>query len=189
VKGRQTQFLKIIFILICICLIISLASSSSRAYQISRNTLNQGGAVWLPQSSFKLCSSAGQYLAGMQTGASMRVHAGFWNPWVSWVVDVKEEDYSLQPIRFDLKQNYPNPFNPITVVEYTLPKSSQVRIQIYNILGQRVRLLVDEWQETGGKKVEWDGKDDDGIEVGSGIYFYRVTAGDFVDCKKMTLIK
>ncbi|MCK4428149.1 MAG: T9SS type A sorting domain-containing protein, partial [candidate division Zixibacteria bacterium] len=94
-----------------------------------------------------------------------------------------------RPKQFSLEQNYPNPFNPACNIEYALPTDCQVTLSIYNILGQKVRVLVDEYQSTGNKSVTWDGKDDQGQEVTSGVYFYRIQAGDFVQSKKMVLIK
>jgi len=161
------------------------------AVQIKRDALDGGGAMWLSTTSYKLSSSLGQSITGDQSGATQKLYTGFWNPWVVTMspVEQEEDDFASLPQVFDLRQNYPNPFNPTTVIEYALPKSSQVKIQIYNVLGQRVRNLVDERQEPGYKMINWDGKDDQGNEVSSGIYFYRIVAGDFVKCKKMTLLQ
>jgi hypothetical protein len=93
------------------------------------------------------------------------------------------------PKSFAVSQNYPNPFNPQTIIKYVLPEPEHVRIVIYNILGQKVRALVDEDQEAGEKSVNWDGKDDLGKEVATGIYFYHIKAGDFSTVKKMILLK
>jgi hypothetical protein len=93
------------------------------------------------------------------------------------------------PQKFTLFQNYPNPFNPTCVISYALPVESRVTLSIYNILGQRVKLLVDEYQHAGYKIVKWDGKDEEGDQVASGIYFYKISAGDFVQTKKMLLVK
>jgi hypothetical protein len=161
------------------------------AVQIKRDVMDGGGAMWLTTTSYKLSSSLGQSITGAQGGATMKLYTGFWNPWVVTMSPVEQEqdDFASLPKEYDLRQNYPNPFNPTTVIEYALPKPSPVKIQIYNILGQRVRNLVDERQEPGYKLINWDGKDDHGNEVSSGIYFYRIVAGDFVKCKKMTLLK
>jgi hypothetical protein len=105
--------------------------------------------------------------------------------------DVKEieETGDNKPTEFSLSQNYPNPFNPATNFRFTLAKTSQVKIEIYNIVGQRVRTLVDEEMRPGVYVADWDSKDDKGNSVSSGIYFYRMTAGDFSDMKKMLLVK
>jgi len=94
-----------------------------------------------------------------------------------------------RPKEFSLSQNYPNPFNPSTNIEFNLPKAAHVKIDIFNIVGQRVRTLVDEEMEFGNYVVDWDGKDENAHWVSSGIYFYRMKAEDFSDIKKMLLVK
>lgn len=93
------------------------------------------------------------------------------------------------PFRFGLHQNYPNPFNPTTIIQYDLPKDSKVVLKIYNVLGQEVRALVHERQSAGSKAIVWDGKDNTGHSVSSGIYIYRLQAGTFVQSRKMTLLR
>ncbi len=93
------------------------------------------------------------------------------------------------PTEFALSQNYPNPFNPITTISYALPSNSYVKLSIYNILGQKVKTLVDGEEQAGFKNVIWDGKNDRGEEVGSGIYFYRIQTGSFTKTAKMSLLK
>lgn len=100
----------------------------------------------------------------------------------------EEQEVSL-PKSFELYQNYPNPFNPETMIEYALSKDSPTKITIYNILGKKVRVLVEEYETTGEKRVLWDGKDDQGQDASSGIYFYRIQAGDFAESKKMVLLR
>ena len=104
-------------------------------------------------------------------------------------VEGEEDDANLRPTDFALRQNFPNPFNPTTIIQYALPKASQVRIEVYNVLGQRVRTLVDETQRPGYKTINWDGRDDAGNEVSSGVYFCRIQAGSFEESRKMTLLK
>ncbi len=93
------------------------------------------------------------------------------------------------PKTYQLFQNYPNPFNPETQIRYDLPVSGQVKLTIYNILGQKVKVLVDEIQDAGHKSVFWDGRDDGGREVASGIYFYKIKAQNYLKTKKMILLK
>jgi len=85
--------------------------------------------------------------------------------------------------------NYPNPFNPTTTIGFTLPEASQTRLQIYNIRGQLVRTLVSSNLEAGYHKVEWDGKNENGVKVASGVYIYQIHAGNFVQTKKMIMMK
>jgi hypothetical protein len=93
------------------------------------------------------------------------------------------------PRQFSLSQNYPNPFNPQTSIRYALPQDAQVRLSVYNLLGQKVKTLVDEHQSAGHKTVWWDGKDEKGDQVASGVYLYRLEAEKFSEVKKMLLLK
>lgn len=113
----------------------------------------------------------------------------FWNRRDLIPVDVGNDPLRPLPDVFTLRQNYPNPFNPATTIAYALPKAAEVTITIYNLLGQTVRSLAPGNQPAGQHQVVWDGKDQSGATVSSGIYFYRLTAGDFVGSKKMVLIK
>lgn len=181
------------------CCFASQTSSPVVNDTIPWQALDGGGAVWvvLQPSGWKISSSLGQSIAGVQGKGACApevpctLYTGFWNPRIVMMTPVEweEEDFSQLPKEFDIRQNYPNPFNPTTVIQYALPKTSFVKITIYNVLGQRVRNLVDEEQGPGYKKIHWDGRDDAGVEVSSGVYFYRIKAGDFVECKKMTLLK
>jgi hypothetical protein len=106
------------------------------------------------------------------------------------VKDIKGDMSAALPQNFDLKQNYPNPFNATTQIRFDLPKSSHVKLEIFNVLGQKVKTLVDEELQAGYKQVTWDGKDQRGNLVSTGIYFYRIRAeNQFTDMRKMLLIK
>ena len=93
------------------------------------------------------------------------------------------------PTQFALSQNYPNPFNPSTVINYAIPKVTDVKVAIFNSLGQRVNTLVNQKQGVGNYSVDWNGKDNYGHSVSSGVYFYQIKAGDFVQTRKMMLMK
>jgi hypothetical protein len=93
------------------------------------------------------------------------------------------------PTEFSLLQNYPNPFNPETNIKYNLAEGAGVQLRIYNIVGQVVRTLVSEQQSAGRYQVRWDGTDDRGSAVSSGIYFYQISAGSFSDVKRLMLLK
>ncbi len=90
---------------------------------------------------------------------------------------------------FALLQNYPNPFNPVTEIRYRLPASEQVTLVVYNLLGQKVRTLVHATQTAGWHSVQWDGRNELGEKVSSGVYIYRLTAGDQQAVRKMILMK
>jgi hypothetical protein len=93
------------------------------------------------------------------------------------------------PTKFALHQNSPNPFNPTTRVAFDMPAAGDVEITVFNVLGQRVTDLVNGYREAGSYDVIWDGKDDAGQSVASGVYFYRIKTDQFNDTKKMLLLK
>ncbi len=102
---------------------------------------------------------------------------------------VVDNTHDQVPITFNLAQNYPNPFNPSTVIEYALPKAGNARLEIFNVLGQRVKLLQDGSVTSGQHQATWDGSDDGGHAVAAGIYLYRLTQGGFTESRKMVLLK
>ncbi len=114
-----------------------------------------------------------------------------------WAIDnlniqdgvVSVDDGPELPRTFSLSQNFPNPFNPTTNINYTLPQTADVTLSIYNVLGQNVVTLVDENQKAGAYTVQWNGRNKFGNQVSSGLYFYRIKAGEFVKSFKMTLLK
>jgi hypothetical protein len=93
------------------------------------------------------------------------------------------------PTSFTVMQNYPNPFNPTTTIEYELPVAGPVRVDVYSILGERITTLVNDVQEAGFYSVQWTGRDERNSQVASGVYLYRVSAGEFSSVKKMVLMK
>jgi C1A family cysteine protease len=117
------------------------------------------------------CRRTGYYGDGVATGAAQEVVRG-----------ELPESYSLSP-------NYPNPFNAQTQIEYVLPRAGRVRLEVYNILGQRVSILVDGDREAGSYVVSWDGVDELGNAVASGVYFYRMRVGDYRETRRMVLLR
>ncbi|MDZ7342023.1 MAG: GDSL-type esterase/lipase family protein [candidate division KSB1 bacterium] len=93
------------------------------------------------------------------------------------------------PDNYRLYQNYPNPFNPNTHIDFQLPSRTRVTINIYNVLGQVVKTLVDEVKEAGYHSIVWNGLDNSGMAVASGVYYYQMVAGSYVEVKKMALVR
>ena len=93
------------------------------------------------------------------------------------------------PTNYALHQNHPNPFNPSTAITYDLPKESLVKLVVYNVLGQKVRRLIEAKQQTGAHTVQWNGLDDYGRRMATGMYIYRIEAGRFIAVRKMVLMK
>jgi hypothetical protein len=97
---------------------------------------------------------------------------------------VNGSDPGVIPQIFSLSQNYPNPFNPSTSIKYDIPKHSGVKLVVFDLLGREVATLVNEMKKPGSYEVTFDG-----TNLSSGVYFYKIEAGDFVNVKKMVLIK
>jgi hypothetical protein len=93
------------------------------------------------------------------------------------------------PLDYSLKQNYPNPFNPITTLRYNLPEDALVNITIYDMMGRQVKTLVNGSQRAGYKSIQWNAKNNQGQPVSAGLYLYTIQAGEFVQTKKMVLLK
>jgi len=105
------------------------------------------------------------------------------------VTEVESKAKDLIPKKFTISQNYPNPFNPETMINFEIPKSCQVIIKIYNTVGQEVKTLINEKRNAGSYQIIWDGKDNSGQNVGTGIYIYQLKADEFVAVRKMVMIQ
>ena len=95
----------------------------------------------------------------------------------------------VAPVLFTLHQNFPNPFNPITALPYDLPEDAFVTLIVYDMLGVEIIQLVNTTQQAGFKSIKWDATDNVGKSVSAGVYLYQIEAGDFVQTRKMVLLK
>ncbi|MBN2461139.1 MAG: T9SS type A sorting domain-containing protein, partial [Candidatus Cloacimonetes bacterium] len=98
------------------------------------------------------------------------------------------DDNTVAPV-YNLAQNYPNPFNPITTIAYSLKEAANVTLEVFNIKGQKVKTLINEFKQPSDYSVIWDGRDDQGRLQDSGIYFYKLNVGKYSSAKKMLLLK
>ena len=110
--------------------------------------------------------------------------------------EVESEIDGTVPTEFALNQNFPNPFNPSTKIRYSIPRSTEyysvlqnVTLKVYDILGNEVATLVNEYKPAGSYEVEFNGHSDGGQNLSSGVYFYKLQAGSYIETKKMTLLK
>lgn len=124
--------------------------------------------------------------------------------WTEWIVHSWDSNFwlrgTIQPVgiedapdnfahKFALSQNYPNPFNPTTTIRYQVSQRAGVTLTIFDLTGKPIKTLVSGEQPVGVYEVQWDGKNSEGISVPSGIYIYRMVAGDFVETRKMAFIQ
>ena len=93
------------------------------------------------------------------------------------------------PKDYRLFQNFPNPFNSSTVISYALPMDNVVYLKVFDLMGREVKTLVNSFQAEGGKSIRWDAVNNQGIPVSAGLYFYSIESGEFMETKKMILIK
>ena len=105
------------------------------------------------------------------------------------VVEVLKTEGKSLPDRFELYQNSPNPFNPATAIEYSVARRTHVKIAVYNVLGQTVATLVNEEVDAGRHQVIWNGRADNGNPTASGVYFYKMSTEDFIETRKMLMMR
>jgi len=187
------------FLLLVLCLsdfAVAQTKSESRAtstttYVIRWSVFNAGGKTEEATSeSYRLKDAIGQPFIGKCESANYKLKVGFWAAkQVQVGIAEKFAESSTIPQIYSLSQNYPNPMVYATKIEYTLPKDSQISLRIYNISGQLVKTLVEEQQSAGNYKVSWDGRDESGKKVTSGIYFYKLQTQNYTQTRKLTLLR
>jgi hypothetical protein len=134
--------------------------------------------------SFILSSTVGEPFIGKAVSSANQHNIGFWYVYKQSTITSVEEEQETPPTEFKLEQNFPNPFNPATTIKYAVPIRSNVLIKIYNIVGEEVAKLVNEEKEQGWYSLVFESSG-----LASGIYIYRMQAGNYISTRKMTLIK
>jgi hypothetical protein len=180
--------------LLVACVLVSIGLAEAESPEISSNTapyivFSSGGGT--SGSNNMLAGLViGQTVIGTASGGRFKIHLGFSSrPSGQIPTDIDNSDDSPLPLVFNLKPNYPNPFNPTTAIDYSIPKHGHVSLAVFNIIGQRVKTIVDGDQSAGNYTVYWDGKDEFGQPVASGIYIYRLSAENESKTRKMVLLK
>ena len=148
--------------------------------KISSSVLGNGAAAASGVNN-KIVGTLGQAAIGSSDAGH---RAGFWYSTIDLVTSVEQIEDELLPTEFRLEQNYPNPFNPSTTIRFALPKTSNVTIKIYDVLGRQVATLVDEEYQAGVYKVVFEAG-----ELASGLYIYRIQTQSFTQSRKLMLLK
>jgi len=130
-----------------------------------------------------LSFTIGESLIGFSNNSSTNSYSGFWYTYIESIT-TNVEDQLTVPIEYRLEQNYPNPFNPSTTISWQSPVSSWQSIKVFDVLGNEVATIVDEYREAGRHRITFDAS-----QLSSGVYFYKIQAGRFTSTKKMLLIK
>jgi hypothetical protein len=170
------------FYLIMLIAVFFISDILTAQYQISNSIICSGGNATTSANN-NLSGSIGESVIGNNTNANYKQQTGFW--YVYQQSDITSvEDEELLPTVFKLEQNYPNPFNPSTKIKFAVPEKSNVLIKIYDILGSEVETLVNKEMDAG-----WYDKDFNAAGLSSGIYLFRMEAGNYVNTKKMIYLK
>ena len=168
------------FYLCVVCSLLLLPLVTQGQFNISRSSFGNGSTS-VASDINSISSSLGQSLIEQTSNSESNIIFGFWN--VNRTL-VNVDDNDLLPDKFELFQNYPNPFNPTTKIKYSIPETSNVLIEVFNVLGQRVSVLIDEEKKPGFYINEFNA-----VNLSSGFYVYRINAKNFVEVKKMMLLK
>lgn len=167
----------VLFLLCSMPVYNSLAQHQIRAWAFGSNGISSNNDIAVK-------STAGQPVTGMQSGDTFTLYSGFWFITATQIVTTVELPESCIPGQYILMQNYPNPFNPATTIRFGLPSAGDVQLIVYDILGRKITTLVDEYKEAGYHDVIFSATD-----LSSGIYLYRIRAGDFVKTKRFLVLK
>lgn len=165
-------------------------AQSGGPYSLTWSSIAGGGGAFstAPGSGYQLGGTIGQSNAGPLTGGSYALKGGFWNLGGASPVDV-DDDHPGPPVAFRVYQNVPNPFSAQTTIAFDLPSDQRVQMAVYNLKGERVRVLLDEVMPAGRHSMTWAGIGDDGRPLPSGVYWIRTQAKDRSDVRKTVLVK
>jgi hypothetical protein len=172
------KFISMFLILACVLPLQNAKAQNKVPHHVIGN-----GGIAVNNASYRLNGTVGQPGIGVISNPSHINEAGFWYQAQDFITTIKQTSNDL-PKEFRLEQNYPNPFNPSTTIVFALPKSALVNLKIYNLLGEEVTTLITEQQAAGIHKLNWDARG-----LASGVYLYRLEAGEFMQTKKLILMR
>jgi len=168
--------------LLIFCLVFLFVPANAQ-YVLKHSVFSNGGGVSSEVANYNLRSTAGQGLIGKTSNISYSTNSGFWYQ-SSFIYTAIENPFTELPTNFQLYQNYPNPFNPNTNIKFALPKVAEVKIDVFNLLGQHVATVLNAKKQAGFHLVNFNAN-----SLASGVYFYTISANDFCMVKRMLLVK
>jgi hypothetical protein len=151
--------------------------------QIPLSVISNGGERQA-NANYVITGTLGQVGTNITASTNYQIQSGFWYLFYQDVVVNVEDEENIVPITYKLEQNYPNPFNPSTIIKFAVPVRNRVLIKIYDLLGAEVLTLINEELDAG-----WYEKKFDAGSLSTGIYIYRMQAGNYVSTKKMLMVK
>lgn len=199
---RNVTVLSLVSVVLCLLLLAPAAHAGGEAlteghataahstYRLQSAVIGAAGAQG-SSSGLRCRGTLGQpVMVGASTTAGLDVRPGFWAvPKLPTDVGQDSSESASPTQRTALLANFPNPFNPSTTIRYRLREEAPVALTVFNVHGREVRTLIRGTEQAGPHEAVWDGKDNHGLDVGSGLYFYLLRAGDFQDTRKMVLLK
>ncbi len=171
----------ILFIALMLSIVIT--SVHAQNYKLNNYVLSSGGVV-ISNSDYAVNVTIGQPSIGNSSDDLYESNIGFWYQYSQTITDLKETWTFEIPKKFELYQNFPNPFNPATKIRYSIAKEGLVTLKIFNIIGEEVAVLVNKEKSSGMYEIDFNA-----ASIPSGVYFYQLKAADFIQTKKMILIK
>jgi hypothetical protein len=167
--------------------LVMLLTSNALGEMVAKSVVGAAGAP-AAGAGYAIDGTAAQAAPiGVASGGGVVLYAGYWGP--RFAPPTAVEPPPAEPLTTCLQANFPNPFNPQTLIVFTLAEPGRVRLDVFDARGQLIRSLVDEVRPAGRHGEIWNGTDAAGRRVASGLYFYRLRAGDYESVKKMTVVK
>lgn len=152
-------------------------------YTLRNSTFSNGVAISTDSITFNSQSTTGQGLIGISENNANSIYSGFF--YSGWNIMTNLDNLSSDlPVKFELFQNYPNPFNPATSIKFALPKTSKVKIDVFNILGEHVSTILNVKKAAGYHVIQFNAN-----QFASGVYLYTIKADQYYKVKKMVLVK
>lgn len=185
--GAFTAYLLILFIVVSGSPAVRVSDAKAQSnYRLRAHVIGAAGSP-AASTGYRSDGTLGQPTPiGIAAKTNQELYAGYWGQ-----VRSLTPTGTLAPVTLynQLFQNYPNPFNPSTTIKYSVARSGPVEIKIFNVRGQKVKTLINENKLPGAYRVSWDGRNEAGTQVASGVYFYRLRIGTFHSVKKLVLLK
>lgn len=179
------------FIAILIFLMMFSSLSNAQNYNLKAYVIDDGGISRKQSGGYRMGGSVGQSFAGRLGSSNYTLYIGYWTPAIpfSGIEEIDNISNLRKPMKYSLKQNAPNPIFSRTVIEYSIPKSSIVAINVYDAVGREVAKLLNKKQSAGFYKVTWDIGGVSRGRLPNGVYFYRLKAGDYSKTRKMVIVR
>jgi hypothetical protein len=173
---------------IAVGLILFCTASRSVSYEVINDVIDDGGTK-MTSTDYVLRGSFGQPTIGKIAGVTYAAYIGFWHPYPAGPGIEERFPKRGFPFVFSLSQNYPNPVTTSTTFRYSLARKTSVDLAVYNTAGQRLGDLVRGTQEAGYYSVKWSLSEVSGARLPNGVYFYRIVARDFIETRKMVIMR